>query len=172
MDSADKNASRGIARGLLAGVVVVGFFACLITLFVLPTEGNAGLQGAQLLLIGTLQTTFGAVVGYYFGSTSGSDKKTELLAKSTPLPDNPVLVTTTADTPLGRSTATIVPNSLQRGVVISYSEGVAMIQTADGEVFSATGDTQVGAVVTFRDGVIESSEAPPVVQSAASSQNT
>ena len=168
----ERYTDRRWGRGLLASVIVIGFFVCLITLFVVSTKGDASLESAKLLMIGTLQTTFGAVVGYYFGSTTGSDRKTELLANSTPVPANPVVVTSTTDTALGRQTSAIVPARLQTGVVVSYAEGIASIKSATGEMFTAAGETEVGHIVTFRDGMIETSEAPPVVQPTAPPTST
>lgn len=57
----------------LAVSVTAGFFAILIYMLVygLPTTGNEAL----LLLLGALQTAWGGIIAFYFGSSSGSQKK-------------------------------------------------------------------------------------------------
>jgi hypothetical protein len=64
-------------RSVLAMLVVVGFFAILgimitgvFVIFDNPT---------MTMMFGSLTTTFGTVVGWYFGSSAGSDRKTEML---------------------------------------------------------------------------------------------
>jgi hypothetical protein len=85
-------------QAALAAAVVAGFFTVLILLFVQSDpEGKNGLREARLIMLGSLTAGFGAVLAYYYGSTSGSDKKTELLAHSTPTPPEPTTVTTTSD---------------------------------------------------------------------------
>jgi hypothetical protein len=37
---------------------------------------------ALLLLLGSLSTSFGMVISFYFGSSAGSERKTELLAQA------------------------------------------------------------------------------------------
>jgi hypothetical protein len=66
-------------RSVLAMLVVVGFFAILgimitgvFVIFDNPT---------MTMMFGSLTTTFGTVVGWYFGSSAGSDRKTEMLTK-------------------------------------------------------------------------------------------
>ena len=67
---------------LLAVSVTVGFFAILIYMLVygLPTTGNEAL----LLLLGALQTAWGGIIAFYFGSSSGSQKKDQMIYNSTP----------------------------------------------------------------------------------------
>jgi hypothetical protein len=64
-------------RSVLALLVVVGFFTILgimitgvFVIFDNPT---------MTMMFGSLTTTFGTVVGWYFGSSAGSDRKTEML---------------------------------------------------------------------------------------------
>jgi hypothetical protein len=63
---------------ILAAGVTVGFFGCLFWMFVygVPKNGNEAL----LLMLGALQTAFTGIVAYYFGSSSGSKAKTDLMA--------------------------------------------------------------------------------------------
>ena len=66
-------------------VIVVGFFVVLAMMIARDMPGKD-------ILIGTLSAGFGAVVGYYFGSSSGSRDKSELLAQSPAIlapPDKP-----------------------------------------------------------------------------------
>jgi len=66
----------------LAISVTFGFFAILIYMLVygLPTTGNEAL----LLLLGALQTAWGGIIAFYFGSSSGSQKKDQMIYNSTP----------------------------------------------------------------------------------------
>ena len=63
---------------ILAAGITVGFFGCLFWMFVygVPKNGNEAL----LLMLGALQTAFTGVIAYYFGSSSGSKAKTDLMA--------------------------------------------------------------------------------------------
>jgi hypothetical protein len=67
----------------LAVSVTIGFFAILIYMLVygLPTTGNEAL----LLLLGALQTAWGGIIAFYFGSSSGSQKKDQMIYNSKPL---------------------------------------------------------------------------------------
>lgn len=63
---------------ILAVGITIGFFGCLFWMFVygVPKNGNEAL----LLMLGALQTAFTGVIAYYFGSSSGSKAKTDLMA--------------------------------------------------------------------------------------------
>jgi hypothetical protein len=66
-------------RSVLALLVVVGFFTILgimITGFFVIFDNPT-----MTMMFGSLTTTFGTVVGWYFGSSAGSDRKTEMLTK-------------------------------------------------------------------------------------------
>lgn len=67
----------------LAVSVTIGFFAILIYMLVygLPTTGNEAL----LLLLGALQTAWGGIIAFYFGSSSGSQNKDKMIYNSKPL---------------------------------------------------------------------------------------
>jgi glycerol uptake facilitator-like aquaporin len=69
----------GKVQALLAFVLTVGFFACI--WMVTKTEVSSSMRDAMLILIGSLGAAFGAVVNYYFGSSSGSAQKNQLLAE-------------------------------------------------------------------------------------------
>lgn len=67
----------------LAVSVTVGFFTILLYMLVygLPTTGNEAL----LLLLGALQTAWGGIIAFYFGSSSGSQQKDKMIYNSKPL---------------------------------------------------------------------------------------
>ena len=69
---------------LLALLVTVGFFGVLGYMMIhsLPTEGH----DALLVMLGSLGTAWASVVAYYFGSSSGSARKTELLSQAPAVP--------------------------------------------------------------------------------------
>lgn len=67
----------------LAVSVTIGFFAILLYMLIygLPTTGNEAL----LLLLGALQTAWGGIIAFYFGSSSGSQQKDKMIYNSKPL---------------------------------------------------------------------------------------
>jgi len=68
---------------ILAYAITLGFFGTLayILKFGLPLENEAA-KNVLLMLVGSLGTAWTTgVVGYYFGSSSGSDRKTDLLGR-------------------------------------------------------------------------------------------
>lgn len=64
---------------ILAYGITLGFFTVLG--FMLLNTLPAGARDPMLLMLGALQTAWVAVVSYYFGSSRGSDRKTELMAQ-------------------------------------------------------------------------------------------
>lgn len=68
---------------LLACVVTVGFFGVLAYLIKWGKPDAGG--DALMLLLGSLGTAWTGMVSFYFGTTSGSARKTELLAQSQPV---------------------------------------------------------------------------------------
>lgn len=70
------------------GILICAMFmATVIALF--WREPPAGAKEPLLILVGTLGAAFGAVVNFWFGSSSGSARKDELLAGSTPITKDP-----------------------------------------------------------------------------------
>jgi gas vesicle protein len=69
--------------GLLAVIIVVGFFAILICMMlgILKTTD----QESLLILLGALSAGFGAVLNFFFGSSHGSQAKDAMLANSAPV---------------------------------------------------------------------------------------
>ncbi len=89
-DAADRASarSREVALkdkipALLAVMVTIGFFSVLAYMlkYTVPPAGH----DAMLLMLGSLGAAWTAVVSYYFGSSAGSDRKTELLAQAPPI---------------------------------------------------------------------------------------
>ena len=64
-------------------LICLMFIAAIVGLFLV--EPKAGAKEPLLLLIGSLSAAFGGVVNFWFGSSSGSAHKDELLANSTPM---------------------------------------------------------------------------------------
>ncbi len=71
-------------RNILALVIVVGFLAVVAaTLFAVEIRDNP----TMLMMLGTLSTAFGMVMQWHFGSSSGSERKSDLLARTPPIAD-------------------------------------------------------------------------------------
>jgi hypothetical protein len=63
---------------VIAGIIIVGFFALLYVMFQHPLpEAN---KDAALLLFGAITGSFLSVIAYFFGSSAGSRAKNELIA--------------------------------------------------------------------------------------------
>ena len=67
-------------KGALAICIIAGFFAVLILLGLSLVEFDMSNQSA-LVLVGALSSSFGQVVSWYFGSSEGSSRKTDLLMR-------------------------------------------------------------------------------------------
>ena len=68
---------KGSFKGWLAALVTIGFLGCIFTLFAQPMSEPS--KDVLLVLIGALVGIVKDVYGYYFGSSEGSARKTELL---------------------------------------------------------------------------------------------
>ncbi len=62
---------------ILGALIAIGFF---VVLFFLIYQGK--FESTINLVIGTLITAFGTVVGYFFGSSKGSSDKNNLINKN------------------------------------------------------------------------------------------
>lgn len=84
------NAIR-VVVGLLVLLMLAGLIAALIYVPIPASNENTLVQ-----LVGTMSTLAGLVVGYYFGSSDGSRRKTEMLGvqpeQATGKPSDPVHV--------------------------------------------------------------------------------
>lgn len=65
----------------LAFFVTVGFFSTMIALM----TDNVAKSDALLLMLGSLATSWTGIITFYFGSTSSSQRKDELLHQSNPV---------------------------------------------------------------------------------------
>lgn len=74
------NTPRNLAYG-----ITVGFFSVL--LFIMTADVQEGMKEVLYIMLGALGASWQACMSYYFGSTKGSQIKTELLAASTPAKD-------------------------------------------------------------------------------------
>jgi len=70
-----------IIKGILSLLVVIGVGVCLWLLFCYPLP--QGSRDIILIVIGALVATFKDIYGYYFGSSEGSTRKTEILTGGT-----------------------------------------------------------------------------------------
>ena len=76
----DRQAKTGDwTPSILAGAIMAGFFTVLWELMhgAIPESG----RDALLVMLGSLATAFASVVAYYYGSSSGSAKKTSALER-------------------------------------------------------------------------------------------
>lgn len=77
-----QNTIRSSVPAILSLVVTTGYFGVLIGMMAGWLDVSD--SEALLLMLGSLSTAWGVVMAFWFGSTSGSMRKTELLANSSP----------------------------------------------------------------------------------------
>lgn len=70
-------ATRSWVPPLLAGTITLGFFGILILLLLGKVQGD---NNTILIMLGSLSTAWTGIIAYYFGSSAGSQAKTELMA--------------------------------------------------------------------------------------------
>ena len=71
--------TRSMIPPILAGAVTLGFFGIITLMFFSKIDDN---NPAILMMLGSLGTAWTGIIAYYFGSSAGSQAKTELLSKS------------------------------------------------------------------------------------------
>lgn len=71
--------TRSMMPPILAGTVTVGFFGILVLMFLGQVDSN---NPAILMMLGSLGTAWTGIIAYYFGSSAGSQAKTEMLSKA------------------------------------------------------------------------------------------
>ena len=74
--------TRSIVPPALAAIITIGFFSILIMMMIGKVDGN---NPTILMMLGSLSTAWTGIVAYYFGSSAGSQAKTDLLSKSGPV---------------------------------------------------------------------------------------
>jgi hypothetical protein len=72
-------ATRSWVPPLLAAAVTVGFFGILVMMLLGKVDSN---NPAILMMLGSLGTAWTGIIAYYFGSSAGSQAKTDLLSKA------------------------------------------------------------------------------------------
>jgi len=73
--------TQSIIPAVLATVTTIGFFGILILLFFNKVDPS---NNALMIMLGSLGTAWTGVIGFYFGSSHGSQIKDKMLYHSTP----------------------------------------------------------------------------------------
>jgi len=71
--------TRSMMPPILAAAVTIGFFGIMVMMFFNQIDSN---NPAILMMLGSLGTAWTGIIAYYFGSSAGSQAKTDLLSKS------------------------------------------------------------------------------------------
>ena len=71
-------ATRSAMPPILAAAVTIGFFSIMVMMFFNKIDAN---NPAILMMLGSLGTAWTGIIAYYFGSSAGSQAKTDLLSK-------------------------------------------------------------------------------------------
>jgi plasmid maintenance system antidote protein VapI len=71
--------TRSIVPPVLAAIVTVGFFGILVMMLLGKVDSN---NPPILMMLGSLGTAWTGIIAYYFGSSAGSQAKTDLLSKA------------------------------------------------------------------------------------------
>jgi hypothetical protein len=71
--------TRSMMPSILAGTVTVGFFGIMGMMFFNKIDSS---NPAILMMLGSLGTAWTGIIAYYFGSSAGSQAKTDLLSKA------------------------------------------------------------------------------------------
>ena len=70
--------TRSLMPPILAGTVTIGFFGIMVMMFIGKVDSS---NPAILMMLGSLGTAWTGIIAYYFGSSAGSQAKTDLLSK-------------------------------------------------------------------------------------------
>jgi len=71
--------ARSIVPPGLAAIVTLGFFGIMVMMLLGKVDSN---NPAILMMLGSLGTAWTGIIAYYFGSSAGSQAKTDLLSKA------------------------------------------------------------------------------------------
>ena len=75
-------ATRSVVPPLLAASVTIGFFGILGMMLTGKVDAS---NPALMMMLGSLGTAWSGIIAYYFGSSAGSQAKTEMLSKAQPI---------------------------------------------------------------------------------------
>lgn len=73
------------AQIVIGALVVLGFFGSLGLLLFRPESFNDTTREPIMLMVGALIAAFSGLMGFFFGSSAGSARKTDLLARADPV---------------------------------------------------------------------------------------
>lgn len=79
-------ATQSKIPAILASITTVGFFGILILLFFNRVDPT---NNALMIMLGSLGTAWTGVIGFYFGSSAGSQAKDQMIYHSTPISNKP-----------------------------------------------------------------------------------
>jgi hypothetical protein len=79
IESEKATGKRDLNLYVLAWVIVTGFFGLMVLLLKVPVPEDQ--NGVIFMLFGSLSTGFGQVLAYFFGSSAGSQAKSEQISK-------------------------------------------------------------------------------------------
>jgi hypothetical protein len=71
--------TRSMMPPILAGAVTVGFFGIVTLMFFSKIDEN---NPAILMMLGSLGTAWTGIIAYYFGSSAGSQAKTDIISRT------------------------------------------------------------------------------------------
>ena len=71
--------TRSLVPPILAAVVTIGFFGIMAMMLLGKVDSG---NPAILMMLGSLGTAWTGIIAYYFGSSAGSQAKTDLLSKA------------------------------------------------------------------------------------------
>jgi hypothetical protein len=74
-----QSATRSRMPPILAGAVTIGFFAIMVLMFFNKVDSS---NPAILMMLGSLGTAWTGIIAYYFGSSAGSQAKTDILSRT------------------------------------------------------------------------------------------
>ena len=74
-----QTSTKSIVPPLLAGAVTVGFFSIMVLMFFNKIDST---NPAILMMLGSLGTAWTGIIQFFFGSSAGSQAKTDLLHKA------------------------------------------------------------------------------------------
>ena len=73
-----QSVTRSVMPPILAAAVTIGFFSIMVMMFFNKIDSA---NPAILMMLGSLGTAWTGIIAYYFGSSAGSQAKTDLLSK-------------------------------------------------------------------------------------------